>query len=90
MIPGSHSFTKHSLSINDKLAEYGSSVLILKGDPESLWEELVRSYDINAVYVNKDYEPYAIQRDNVVEAFLKKHGIAFQKFKDQVIFEEEK
>ena len=51
-------------SINNKLTEYGSSVLILKGDPESLWEKLVRSFDINAVYINKDYEPYAIQRDN--------------------------
>jgi deoxyribodipyrimidine photo-lyase len=76
-------------AINSKLAEYGSSVLILKGDPESLWEELVRSYDINAVYVNKDYEPYAIHRDNNIEALLKKHDIAFKKFKDQVIFEEE-
>ncbi len=76
-------------SINNTLTEYDSSVLILKGDPESLWEELVGSYDINTVYVNKDYEPYAIQRDNIIEALLKKHGIAFQKFKDQVIFEEE-
>ena len=75
-------------SINNKLAEYGSSVLILKGDPESIWEELVRSYDINAVYINKDYEPYAIQRDNAIETLLKKHGIALLKFKDQVIFEE--
>ena len=64
-------------SINNKLTEYGSSVLILKGDPESVWKELVRSYDINAVYINKDYEPYAIQRDNNIEALLKKHGIAF-------------
>ena len=50
-------------SINNKLTEYGSSVLILKGDPQSLWEELVGSYEINSVYVNKDYEPYAIERD---------------------------
>ena len=75
-------------SINNTLTEYGSSVLILKGDPESLLEELVRSYDINTVYVNKDYEPYAIHRDNNIEALLNKHGIVFQKIKDQVIFEE--
>jgi deoxyribodipyrimidine photo-lyase len=75
-------------SINDKLNEYGSSVLILKGNPESLWEELLKSYDINTVFFNKDYEPYAIQRDKAIEALLNKQGIAFQKFKDQVIFEE--
>jgi deoxyribodipyrimidine photo-lyase len=76
-------------SINSKLAEYDSSVLILKGDPESLWEELVRSYDINTVYVNKDYEPYAIHRDDSVEALLGKKGISLLRFKDQVIFEED-
>ena len=76
-------------SINNYLAGYDSSVLILKGYPESLWKELAESYDINAVYVNKDYEPYAIKRDNAIEAILKTHGIAFQKFKDQVIFDED-
>jgi deoxyribodipyrimidine photo-lyase len=76
-------------SINNTLTEYGSSVLILKGDPESLWKELVGSYDINTVYFNKDYEPYAIQRDNIIETLLKTYGIAVQKFKDQVIFEED-
>jgi deoxyribodipyrimidine photo-lyase len=76
-------------SINDKLNESGSSVLILKGDPESIWEELVRSYEINTVFFNKDYEPYAIQRDKAIETLFIKNGIAFQKFKDQVIFEED-
>ncbi len=75
-------------SINRKVSEYGSSVLILKGDPESVWEKLVGSYEINTVFVNKDYEPYAIQRDNNIEVLLKKHGIGFLRFKDQVIFEE--
>ena len=76
-------------SINKKLAEYGSSLLLLKGDPESLWEELVRTYEINTVFVNKDYEPYAIERDNTIETLLKKRGIKFLKFKDRVIFEED-
>jgi deoxyribodipyrimidine photo-lyase len=77
------------LSINHKLAEYNSSVFILKGDPLSSFVRLTESYDINAVYINKDYEPYAIHRDNLIEDLLKKKGISFFKFKDQVIFEED-
>lgn len=76
-------------SLNKKLEEYGSSLLILKGDPVPLWEKLIDSFDINAVYINKDYEPYAIHRDNDIENLLKKRAVSLLKFKDEMIFEEE-
>ena len=75
-------------SMNNDLAAFGGSLLILKGDPLTEWEKLSARYDINAVYINKDYEPYAIQRDNSVEALLKERGISLLRFRDQVIFEE--
>ena len=76
------------LSINDKLARHGSSLLIVKGDPLESWKMLTETYDINAVYINKDYEPYAKVRDDSVELFLRKKGIKLLRFIDQVIFEE--
>ncbi len=83
-------FIYKSLSgINKELNKYGSAVKVLKGDPLMIWkEQLVKSYDINAVYINTDYEPYARDRDNDVEALLKKHNITLLRFKDQVIFGE--
>lgn len=54
-------------SINKELHKSGSCLYILRGDPESVWKNLLVSFDINAVYINKDYEPYAIQRDKTVE-----------------------
>jgi deoxyribodipyrimidine photo-lyase len=75
-------------SINAELNETGSSVLILKGDPAETWKELMVLYDINAVYTNKDYEPYSIQRDNAIEKLLQRKGISFFRVKDQVIYEE--
>jgi deoxyribodipyrimidine photo-lyase len=75
-------------SINNELMNRGSSVYILKGNPVQLWQELIASFDINAVYINKDYEPYAIRRDNAVEDLLRKKQIPLLRFKDQVIFEE--
>lgn len=47
-------------SIKNELQKYGSSIYIQKGDPETIWEKLILSFDIKAVYINKDYEPYAI------------------------------
>jgi deoxyribodipyrimidine photo-lyase len=76
------------ISINDELKKSGSSILIRKGDPEMIFNELILSHEINSVYINKDYEPYAIQRDNVIEALLWSKQIALKRFKDQVIFEE--
>ncbi len=76
------------LSINRELRKYGSSVYILKGNPEQVWNNILSAFDINAVYINKDCEPYAIKRDNAVEVLLRKKQIPLIKFKDQVIFEE--
>ena len=74
--------------INDELKGSGSSLLVLKGDPLKTWEKLTALYEISSVYINKDYEPYAIQRDNNVEELLKRKGISLLRFKDQVVFEE--
>jgi deoxyribodipyrimidine photo-lyase len=82
------SFIHDTISeINDELLKYGSSLLILKGDPVIVWKKVITSYDINAVYVNKDYEPYSISRDLKVEELLHEKGIPLFGFKDHVVFE---
>jgi deoxyribodipyrimidine photo-lyase len=75
-------------SLNNVLQESGFSVYILKGDPVVIWEKLMISFNINAVYINKDYEPYAIQRDKAIELLLAEKQIPLIRNKDQVIFEE--
>ena len=75
-------------SINKELTEQGSSVLIMKGDPVRSWEKIISSFDIDEVFTNKDYEPYAIERDKKVKALLAKNNIDFHGYRDQVIFEE--
>jgi deoxyribodipyrimidine photo-lyase len=74
--------------INNALVKNNSSLLILKGDPEAVWRKLVLSYEINSVFINKDYEPYSISRDLNIKNLLRKKGISIFTFKDQVIFEE--
>ncbi len=76
-------------SINKYLNKSGSSLLILKGDPVTIWKKLIASYDIHEVYINKDYEPYAIRRDKIIEDVLGKNHISLHRSKDQVIIEEQ-
>ncbi len=83
------SFIHETLSdINSSLQKSGSSLYIVKGDPVEKWKEIILSFDIRAVYINKDYEPYAIQRDKNVEELLKGNRISLFRYTDEVIFEE--
>jgi deoxyribodipyrimidine photo-lyase len=83
------SFIFQSLEIiQNKLLQKGSTLLCKKGDPLSVWEEMIKEHEIAQVYANKDYEPYARKRDADIEAFLGKNDISFYSYKDQVIFEE--
>jgi len=73
--------------INEALHLHGSSLKCLFGNPTAVFNELIKQYQISHVYLNKDYEPYAIKRDKEVYQFLKSKGVNLHGFKDQVIFE---
>ena len=69
--------------------KHDSSIAICNDKPLEVYKQLITDYDINTVYTNHDYEPYAKQRDAEIEKFLLKNGIDFKTFKDQVIFEKD-
>ena len=73
--------------LHEELKQYSSSILVKTGDPLAVFGELMEEYDIEEVYTNRDYEPYAKERDAAVKKILTKEGIGFEDFKDQVIFE---
>lgn len=74
--------------ISQQLSVYKSSLLCLHGNPLDIFQQLNEQYCIEAVYSNKDYEPYAIKRDAEINFFLAENRIEFKQFKDHVIFEE--
>ncbi len=74
----------HRLKENYEL--YGSSLLVLHGDPLIIMGELIRLQSISAVYANEDYEEYGIQRDNRIKRLLAENGISFCLYKDHVVF----
>jgi deoxyribodipyrimidine photo-lyase len=75
------------LNLQNELLKVGSSMLVLHGNPLSVFENLLNTYTIVSVYANSDYEPTTIERDLKILIFLKNKGIAFKLFKDQVVFE---
>jgi len=82
-------FIYESLSkVNEQLSFKNTSILCLRGNPIQVWEDLIASYSIKSVFVNKDYEPYARDRDQAVEKLLRANTIDLLPFKDQVIHQE--
>ena len=74
-------------SLQEKLSDKKSGLCIRQGDPLKVYQELAKEFDLKAVYTNRDYEPYALERDKQVAEWAKKNNIEFHDFKDQVIFE---
>ncbi len=73
--------------LSAELETKGGSLLVKYGEPEAIYQSLLADYEIESVYTNRDYEPYAKSRDKAIESQLKEQGASFFTFKDQMIFE---
>lgn len=73
--------------LEESLRRLGSTLIVRRGDPVDEIPRLVESLDIDAVFFNRDYEPYAKRRDEEVTARLRAAGCAVHSFKDHVVFE---
>ncbi|WP_129714403.1 deoxyribodipyrimidine photo-lyase [Pedobacter sp. SYP-B3415] len=81
-------FIYHEITrVDSELKKRGSGMLVCHGKPEEIWTTLVKDYNIQQVFANRDYEPYARERDDSLAEFLSSEKIGFNLFKDQVIFE---
>ncbi|MGN6531446.1 MAG: cryptochrome/photolyase family protein [Ginsengibacter sp.] len=74
-------------NIETRLRKYHSSLFVVHKNPLDAFRQLKNQYDIKAIFLNHDYEPYAILRDASIKDFSLTNGIQFYSFKDQVIFE---
>ncbi len=74
-------------AMKKNLRSFGSDIRIEIGKPLEIFRKIAHEYSIEGVYCNRDYEPYATERDRQIELFLKTIGASFTSVKDQVIFE---
>ena len=65
----------------------GGGLIVRHGDARTIIPGLARELGVDAVFVNRDYEPAAKLRDDAVRKALAEAAIAFHGFKDQAIFE---
>lgn len=73
--------------LESELNQYKSSLKILHGDPKELIPKYAEERKAVAVYWCRDYEPYAVLRDQAVREKLEKLEIESLNFQDHVIME---
>ncbi len=73
--------------IHQQLKEHQSGLQTFWGTTTDVFKNLATTYDIHAIYCNRDYEPQAIARDVAVKEWSAAQNIGFYDFKDQVVFD---
>jgi deoxyribodipyrimidine photo-lyase len=75
--------------LEQQLQQMGTSLLVQYGTPLEIFKSLFEQYQIENIYTNRDYEPYALNRDTEIKTLAKGKGAQFLDFKDHVIFEKD-
>ena len=75
--------------LNKRLSENKKKIYIYKGNPIDIISKLIIKLKIKEIYLNKDYEPYARDRDDKIEKLCVANNVSYNSFKDHVIFEED-
>lgn len=73
--------------LKSKYQAFGSDLHVYYGAPKDIFQNLISENNISQVYTNRDYEPYALQRDKEIYDLLQNNGIELYGAKDHVIFE---
>lgn len=75
------------LKLNEVLKEHGANFYVAQGNPCDIWKEIHDKFELSEIFFNRDFEPYAMERDSSVKKWADSYNIRIQDFKDHVIFE---
>ena len=73
--------------LQGEFEKQGSALWIYHGKPLDAFKQLLLEYNVGSVFTNRDYEPYAIERDKKIQDFLNEKGVGLHDYKDQVVYD---
>lgn len=76
-------------ALNQQLKVYRTAIAIYHDAPLDAWKKIIQDFKPSSIFYNHDYEPYARERDQIINDFLTQKGLEVFTFKDQVIFEKD-
>lgn len=74
-------------SLEELSGDLGNKLLVFYGSQMSVLSKIVPDLQIDGIYFNRDYSPYAVARDEETVEFCHKKSIACEMFADYYLFE---
>lgn len=71
--------------LDQDLRNKSSKLFYFYGEPHKVINKLINQHKIDAVYINADYTPYSIKRDNKIKSICQKKKISFHIFHDDLL-----
>jgi deoxyribodipyrimidine photo-lyase len=81
----SHWWLHHSLAALQK--SLGGQLSVYQGNPQAILQALISRLDVEAVYWNRCYEPWQIDRDTQLKGQLKSQGLKVDTFNGSLLWE---
>jgi deoxyribodipyrimidine photo-lyase len=75
--------------LDAQLQRYNSQLLYFYGLPEKIISELFSSYEIDTVFINRDYSLFSRRRDANIQRICNEAQVGFQQFGDSLLNEPE-
>lgn len=69
------------------IKEAGGKLYFFSGSPDKITQQLLNELPIDAVYINSDYTPFSIQRDESIQKVVESHQRDFHQFDDALLHE---
>ena len=75
--------------LDEQLKEKGSRLYIFYGNTHEIVKQLISSQNIDAIFVNRDYTPFSLKRDETLEKICIQNGCIFSSHHDLLLHEPE-
>ena len=75
------------IELSQTIHNKGGELMCFYGKQIDILRKIIRILDVDAIYFNRDYTPYAIERDNATKQLCKEIDVVCQTFSDYYLFE---
>lgn len=76
------------LDLQYQIAREGGSLNVLYGKPLEVIKELCSANKVSAIFFNKDYTPYSLERDREIEEWATQNGISCTSMHDSLLIDD--
>lgn len=73
--------------LQDQLHAKSGKLYLFYGEPEKIVAQLIVAENIDAVFLNQDYTPFSMKRDEAINKICHQHGVAFHPAHDALLNE---